>query len=292
MPTASDIIKAGQKALDDPNLSLVVAPAHYAWLARPRKEQDLTEVAISHALRVLRNEDVPPSGHRFTGSRVSGPHGADWSCHRHTLFAYAHAPKLAMTPVQLDNMHMGSDLHLGWQLEGLSAGWIQSCETWLLDDETSYGAKDDGILHDDSLLELKFTKGSKYEQIRKGARYGVTVVKPGPTPSNLYQITGLMWLRDIAYCSLVYVNRENGEFTEFRLARDIERENSLLDILADLNDWVEMDELPPMLPGCMAKSSAQYKNCEYRQHCPTARTVSLAVPEEPPVADPIDPVEL
>lgn len=275
MGTASDIIKASQKALEDPRLALHVTPAHYAWLARPRNEQELSEAAIAHAMRVLRNEDVPEPGNRFTGSRVDGHHGEDWSCHRKALFGYVHAPKLAIAPVNLDNMNLGSWDHLAWQVEGLSAGWITSCETWLIDQETNYGAKDDGILDDGSLLELKFVKGTKYEQIRKGARYGVTVVKAGPTVGNLYQITGLMWLRDIAYCSLVYVNRENGEFTEFRLARDVDRENSLMDILADLNDWVEIDELPPILPGCAAKSSAQYRGCEYREHCLSARTVSL-----------------
>lgn len=275
MPTANDIIKAGAAALDDPRLALVITPRHYSWLARGRDGIQISDAAIEHALRVLHNEDVPEPGHRFSGSRVTGPHGKDWSCHRHALFAYAHAPKLPPTPQQQDNMAIGNQLHLMWQLEGISAGYITSCETWDMAPEHNYGAKDDGIIDEGSLLELKFVHGGKYEQIRKGARYGPIRVPAGPSPGHLYQVTGLMWLKDIAYCSLVYVNRENGEFTEFRLTRDAALEQSFLDILMDLNDWVELDELPPMLPGCASKSSKQYANCEYREHCPKAKTVSL-----------------
>lgn len=279
MSATNDAIRAAQQIAAGDRLAPVWKPAHLAWLARPPRDRVPTEAALDHALRSLRGDDIPlrvgTQKQRFSASSVGGAHGVGFSCHRATLFHFIGAPKIPPTPQELMNMEMGSSLHLAFQIEGISAGYITSCETWDYDEAWRYGAKDDGILYDGSLLELKFVKATKFNDILRGNRQYRQL--PGPLHAHLLQMIGIMYLKGLTHGSLVYVNKENGESEEYRIAYDEELRNELFTLLVDLNDWVNLNELPTMLDGCsanpMARQGYMATHCEYRDYCPHVRTV-------------------
>lgn len=156
-------------------------------------------------------------------------------------------------------------------MEGLSAGYFTSCETWDYATDFSTGGKDDGILDDGSLAELKFTKGEKFDKILKGDRQYAQ--PPGPQTDHVFQVRLLMKLKDLEYASLVYVDREKGRSTEFRIRRDEASEADLQLILEDLNDYADRDVLPKMLPRCTERRGWMFEHCAYRDRCPAATSL-------------------
>lgn len=279
MPSFTGKIKHAQQAIET-GLPLVWTPAHQEWMSRSHHDQEYSDAAIEHALRTYRGDDIPKregeQRYRFSASRVGGTHGTGFNCHRQTLFNYIGAPKRPLSIAQQDHMNQGSALHLLYQMEGISAGYITSCETWEWHPTLRYGAKDDGILADGSLLELKFNKGDKYKKIVKGdPQYGQP---PGPLHSHLLQITGLMMLKGLDFASLVYLSKDDGDYMEYRRALDPALVLELVTLLGDLNDWVNLDELPDMLTGCYPGSNTwMWKNCEFAPVCPKLQALTAAL---------------
>lgn len=274
-------LKQTQAELAGETTSNIWLPAHREWMLRSPWERVPTQAAMDHVERVLNGSDIPKREgeqlHRFSASKVNGLHGEGFSCHRAALFSYIGAEKIPPTVEQQDNMDQGNALHLHYQIEGLSAGYLASCETWDWDSTQRYGAKDDGMLYDASLLELKFVNGKKYAGVLHGNRQWAQ--PPGPLLDHKLQITGIMLLKGLNTCSLVYNNKENGEFTEYRLELNDALVSLLLMILGDLNAWVELDELPAILEGCRPGERKSWlgENCEYRKICPAMTRVTDAL---------------
>lgn len=277
MPSFNDQIKhqqaAAEIANEDPRLNLYWTPRHYAWLAKPSYERGHSDKAIAHAMRVLTGGDIPPregeQTHRFSASSIGGQHGEGFACHRAALFNYAGWKKLPLRVDEIDNMNIGNACHLEYQMEGLDAGYIVSCETWDWERDFQTGGKDDGLLEDGSLLELKFVKGEKFLAVTQGKRqYGQA---PGPVSDHVFQVKLLMRLKKIKYASLVYVNRENGQFREFRFR--VDEFGEIETIIDDLNDWVHVNKLPAILPNCLEERGYQFTHCSYRDRCLNATTV-------------------
>lgn len=253
-------------------------PAHLSWLANPGP---YSEAAIEHSIKSYRGLDIPQrigeQKHRFSASSVTGEHGTGFACHRAMLFKYAGVQQLPPTQEQRDNMDQGSALHLHYQMEGLSAGYLISAETWDYDIAVEYGMKDDGVQYDNSLLELKFVHAKKFRKLIEGDRW--TKTAPGAFEDNLMQVTGGMWLKGYTVASLVYGNKEAGQFLEFRVELEDQRVKLLERILSDLAGWVELNELPPMREDCAQNRGWLSEHCEYRLHCPKATKVFAQLEE-------------
>ena len=246
--------------------------AHNEWMSRPSHEYS-TE-ALEHALRCFAGADRPSrEGPRFSASAVGGYHGEGFACYRASLFAYIGASKLPPTVTQQDNMDNGSALHLHYQMEGISAGYIVNTETWSFDPDWAYGAKDDGVLYNDQLLELKFVHAKKFAAIRDGARQYAQ--PPGPLPDHLLQVTGNMMLKGLNSSALVYFNKENAETLEYEVPLLQELADKLQEILLTLHTYAERNELPPVRPGCFPPTTWLGKNCAFREHCQHATAVTL-----------------
>lgn len=255
----------------DPKGELYVTNKRREWLALPSRKRVVTPEALAHAEKVLSGQDYVPrveGERRFTASRI----GSD--CTREVLFAWAGAPKSPDSMRNQDNMAIGSMLHLAWQIEGLSAGWLVSCETWSYDEGTQLGIKDDGILADDmGLLELKFVNGFGFRDLIQGNRE--RGLPPGPKVPWRIQVAATLAQRELDWCSLVVVNRENGEFREYRIRREPAWEDRMYAVLGDLHEWTTADTLPDMLEQCVSRESSRYLRCPYRDICPGAGKANL-----------------
>lgn len=279
MPNLNATIKARQAVMaagpanpDQDKSLLYVTEKHYEWKRRSSRDQVPNQAALDFALMVLKGDDYVPRGPgetRFTASRI----GDD--CDRRVMFGFVNAPKEPFTVRSQDRMDQGSSLHLAWQIEGLSAGWLVDAEQWVQHPHAKIGVKYDGRLADDmGLLELKFTNSNLYRKIIRGDREAGK--PPGPSEGHRLQCEVALWLFDEQWMSLVYVNTDDGDFVEYRLQRSARWQAEIDERMDRFFGYVDTDTLPEMHEECVGESSPRYLRCQYRAICPAAGKVTLS----------------
>jgi hypothetical protein len=254
-----DILVAARRTAGNPMLEQTVWQRHYDWLEMTEDEQfaAITPEAADFARDWFLGRFRRPRAGRFSLSGLGG-------CQRALLFGFAGVPKLGEDPARVELASMGTHDHVFWQVEGLSMGWLKLVERFVLDPRTMVGGSIDGIQPDDSIFELKTVTSAKFGK-----------VFDGPFWEHLIQADGYGELWGSDYISIVYQDRQYGNFREHRVERDDKTNKARLAIEAKLNDHVASDTLPPVLSGCDTRSSMTYKQCPYRKYCLTATKVML-----------------
>lgn len=253
MPSMKALLNAAVEAEQKGKIPLFVTEPHSKWLEIPEEDRLYTDEALAFIEQALRKQFKRPRDHRFSASSMG-------ECERRILFGYAGAPQLPVPPDTLDLMGLGEWGHLRWQAEGLSMGYMSQGEVWLHDKGLRIGGSADAILSDNSVFELKTVRSQKYAKITRDLE---------PVYAHRLQAEAYMMMGGYWAVSLVYEDRDSGAFHEFRFARDDAVERDLLERLAKLNRFVDLDALPEMLYDCEAKVGFTYKACPYRKHCPT-----------------------
>lgn len=263
--------KQSMKALlEDPHESgeLIVTPPHSQWLELPEDEQVYSERAIEHAVKVLRRQYKHPRVGRLS------PSGLGY-CQRKVLFSYVGAPQVGKNLDSEDLMAAGTQAHLWWQVEGLSypfgEPYMLDAEVWVYDEKLNMGGSIDAVLVDGSLFELKTVAWSKYNRIMSNGY---------PEWEHLLQLHAYFVLSKTERASLVYVDRNTGQFREFRVVRDDDIEKELMRRISSLHGYINAEELPKMLDDCEMRKGYIYKDCQYRRFCPAAGDVLPMMAEE------------
>ena len=239
--------------------TMVVTAPHVQWLETPEEQQIYSDEAIDFVARCLRREFKHDRPGRFSPSAMG-------ECHRRVVFGFAGAPG---EQPHMDNQEMmdhGSWIHLKWQAEGLTMGYMTEAEVWVHNEELLSGGSMDATLEDDSIFELKSAGWSIYNTI--------VSVNAWPKWENLLQLANYMLLTDKNFASLVYESRSSGSFHEFRIERDVKVENEVIRRLEMYRAYTEGDELPAILEMCSRKKGDVYKRCPYRKVCLKATSVS------------------
>lgn len=288
---AHGLAKSKSLADEDPDKTFPawVQPRHLAWLALPEEERQWSEVALQFATDALRGTYKHPRHHRVSPSSMGSP------CERELLFGYGGAPKLPFPPANVEKMDEGTFHHLRWQMEGLSAGYMQAAEVWLHSEALRCGGSADAHLSDGSLFELKKTGDHLYKAIVTGRGSAANYAK-GMVAKHKLQMESY-WLVDEVgaaergeqpklspFGSLVYQNGSDpSQIYEVRMRTSPARRREVHRILESLHDWIDIDELPDMLEGCARAAAGEqvttqemniYARCAYRLHCPSATGVS------------------
>jgi hypothetical protein len=240
------------------NKSVVTIP-HVKWMESSEEDKRPSDVAVEHALNVWRGGYKHERAGRFSPSAIG-------ECHRRVCFGFAGAPQLKPAFENQEMMDHGSWIHLKWQVEGLTVGYMTSAEEWVYDKDLLCGGSMDAVLSDGSIFELKSAGWSIYNRI--------VVVDGWPKWENLMQLGTYFLLADIDMASLVMEDRSSGKFHEFRIPRDAKIEEEVLRRLRSYKSYVEADELPEMLDECRTKRGTTYKRCGYREICEAACSVS------------------
>lgn len=261
MPTLKARLQHEQAVARGESLPLVVTPEHYAWLARPESQRTPNPKALAHATAVLKAETKRAREHRISASSLGEP------CTRRVLFAYAGAEQVPFPPQNIDIMDLGSWLHLKWQVEGLTAGWLTEAETFFHSPALRLGGSTDGIMRGDELFELKTVGGHVYDRV---------VRAKAPKREHELQCEGYFELSGMSVASIVYVCRETGAFHEYRYATNPVRRQELHRIVEDLHDWIDLDLLPDMLEECVSQTGSVYRRCPYREICPASVRIGAA----------------
>lgn len=259
-------LAAAHAALADPSAALVVTGPHYEWLGRPEEARAYSDAAIAHVVKALQGGYKHPRAGRFSPSAMG-------RCERRIMFGYAGTPALGFDEESAEMADHGTWIHLRWQAEGITMGWMTAAEAWVEDPDLRIGGSMDGVLTDESMFEAKSAAPNVYTRVVMDEKW--------PKPEAVFQTDTYLMLADRDVASVVYEDRAYGNFHEFRIARNAGRERKVIAVLNRLNALAENDELPPQLADCEIRMGRTYKECPYRKVCHKALTVSQAATVKP-----------
>lgn len=192
---------------------------------------------------------------------------AGGQCQRRQLFRRVGIPEQKERDSKTHSIFAtGSFLHLKWQMAGLTEGWLVEAEVIADRPELGFGGTMDGILYDGSGFEFKSINSRGYAY----------VMEHGPKPDHLTQTDLYMILSpSIPKFSIVYENKDDGEWREFVHHRDVDRIAWVQAEMNELNGYLGSKSLPQILPDCQIKEGYQYRYCPFRDFC--LRTTSWPV---------------
>lgn len=230
---------------------LPITVRHERWLAA--NDADYTEDALAFAQRALARE-VGGGRNRRRLFRASGMGG----CLRQRLFTYLGVEGQRDITSGLANIfNTGHFLHLKWQMAGLTEGWLAKAEVPVENEELLLGGTMDGVLYDGSGFEFKTINSYGFK--------GVTA--NGPKAEHILQTHAYMLMNDMDAFSVVYENKDTGDWREYRVRREETAMAKVREEIDALHGSLERKELPVILDGCASKSTSQYRNCPFRGSC-------------------------
>lgn len=246
MATLKDLIKASKT-------DLPITVRHEKWLTE-NPNATYSDAAIEFANLALTKA---VGGGRKRGSmfRASGL----GYCERQRVFKFMKQPERDTIDSHLANIfHTGQFIHLKWQMAGLTEGWLAQAEVPADDEILRFGATLDGILFDGSGFEAKSINSRGYR----------IVMDSGPKLDHLKQVHGYMMLReDIEKFSILYENKDTGDWREFRVERNQQMIDEVRSEIERLNNHIKTQKLPPIRPKCLEQTGMEYRNCAFRDNC-------------------------
>lgn len=244
MTTLKNLLRAAKQ-------DLPITVRHERWLAS--NSTTYTQPALDFAVAAL-GKEVGGGRARRRLFRASGMGG----CLRQRVFTYLGVPGERDITSSLSNIfHTGHFLHLKWQLAGLTEGWLHQAEVPVENEELLLGGTMDGVLYDGSGFEFKTINSWGFKK----------VLQDGPKPEHILQTHAYMLMQPIEAFSVVYENKDTGEWREYRVRRETKAESQVKEELDLLHDSLARKELPQVLVGCTKRDGMQYRNCPFRNIC-------------------------
>jgi hypothetical protein len=177
-------------------------------------------------------------------------------CQRRQIFSFIGVTSKKVESETANIFHTGNFIHLKWQLAGLTEGWLVEIEVPLISEEFPLRGTMDGLVWDGSGFEFKTINDNGYRNVSMF----------GPKKEHINQVHAYMYLADLDAFSIVYENKNNGEWREFRVKRDEEKINELKAGWAQLTNYLDVDDLPDVLEECKQKEG-KYRYCPYKDSC-------------------------
>lgn len=233
--------------------NLPITMRHERWL-RENHNPVYSQEALDFAATVLEGS----SGSKRIRKRMFRASSAGM-CERQQLFRISGTESREDISSDLSNIFLtGNFLHLKWQMAGLTEGWLVKAEVPVDREDLNAGGTMDGVLYTGGGFEFKsiYSRG-----------FG-TVMLYGPKTEHILQVHHYMYMGGFESFSVVYENKDTGEWREFRVNRDeaiIEQSKLALE---RLNSLLADKILPPMLDDCVEKTGTRYRNCAFRDICP------------------------
>lgn len=187
----------------------------------------------------------------------SGRFGASsrGKCHRRQVFDYLGMKSPYMMNADTQNLfNDGKWRHLRWQVMAMEAGALTHVEYPYRNDNYRLAGSMDGLNSYDSFgFELK------------GDRNSARMMDGIPEDHDL-QIHSMMLAT--GWDTFVYINEDkaNNNWREIIVRRNRHTIDTVKQELEELNDHVERQQLPQVLPSCAAKQGP-YRTCPYASRC-------------------------
>jgi hypothetical protein len=178
-------------------------------------------------------------------------------CERYQQFVFLGMPKLPPDAKNSAKMQNGSFMHLRWQMEGLTAGWLTQAEVPVKSDAYHLMGTMDGINYDDSILELKSINSNGFSRI---AAFG-------PLHPHLFQMATYMLCTARDKGVFLYENKDTQEYTEVVVDPDDLPMTEVLIKAEKMWESTERKVLSEPLSDCMDKKGWKYNSCPFRDRC-------------------------
>lgn len=249
MTNLKNLIRAAQD-------SLPITIRHANWLEN-NSNAKYSEAALKFAADALAH-DV--GGARKRGKRLFRA-SAMGQCPRKRVLTFLGAPEKVEQDGKLSNIfHTGNFLHLKWQMAGLTEGWLAEAEVPAESQEYLLGGTMDGILYDGTGFEFKTINSNGFRG----------VMDYGPKKEHILQVHAYMVMTDITRFSIVYENKDTGEWREFGVKKDDEISRKVIDQITFLELALEKEELPEELEPCKSKEGSEFRYCQFSEICSKA----------------------
>ena len=243
--------------------NLVVSRRHDAWLME-NDHPVYSNRAKAFAQHVLSARDRVRKG-TLSASSLG-------ECQREQQFTYLGMPKLPPDQKNAMKMQNGSFMHLRWQMAGLTEGWLSQAEVPIGQNQFRLSGTMDGVLYDDSVLELKSINTNGFSR----------VTTFGPLIPHLYQMATYMLVTKRKKGVFIYECKDTQEYKEIIVGR----EDLPLDEVEHLalEMWINIGarELVEPLNKCIDKTGWKYNSCPYRDRCLSIHTWEEASGEGDP----------
>lgn len=232
----------------EPNL--VVSKRHEAWLAendRPVYNQRAMEFAYSQLAGVDRVRK---------GTLSASSLG---ECQRYQQFVFIGMPKLPMDAKNASKVQNGAMMHLRWQMEGLTEGWLRHAEVPVRSDAYHLMGTMDGVLYDGSILELKSINNNGFSR----------VLTFGPLIPHLYQMATYMLCSGEEKGVFIYENKDNQEYHEIVVDPDDLPMTEMVNRAEEMWQSIQTEQLTEPLNDCLDMKGWKYQSCPFRDRCLT-----------------------
>ena len=240
-----DTIKAVQ-------LDLPITVRHENWLTHNSNPQ-YSDEAINFAKDQLEGK-TGSQRLRKKMFRASAAH----DCKRKQLLNIAGVEQKREIESRLSGIFQtGNFLHLKWQMSGLTEGWLVKAEVPVDRDELNAGGTMDGVLYTGGGFEFKSINDRGWGR----------VTSFGPLDAHIAQVHNYMYLGDVDHFSVVYENKNTGEWREFKVQRNESLIDAARDGFDDLNNMLDEQILPNALADCKDRQGSTYRNCPFRDVC-------------------------
>jgi hypothetical protein len=232
---------------------LPITMRHEIWMTKTNGNPVYSAKAIAFAAEALAG-DAGSQRRRKKMFRAS----AAGQCHRKQVFSYLDMPKTESVDSKLASIFItGNMLHLKWQLAGLTEGWLVDAEVPVDRPELNAGGTMDGITYMDGGFEFKTIN----------TRGFMSVMEYGPKVIHLLQVHHYMFLGNLSHFSVIYENKDTGEWKEFYVPRNEELISQAALNISTLNASLERKELPSVLHECDTEEGPTFRQCAYREIC-------------------------
>lgn len=241
-------------------LDLPITVRHERWLLA-NSDPVYSEAAIAFSDDFLRKKVGGNRADRKPRFRASGM----GKCPRSRVFARIGTQGISeqFSSSQANTFSTGNFLHRKWQMAGLSEGWLVEAEVPMENDAWDLGGTADGIVYDGSLFEYKTINDRGYAWVARNKQ---------PNYDHLLQIGAYKLLRpELTAASVVYENKNTGEWREYRVYFTDELLLAVTDELTRLKDAVFNHELPAVLEPCARREGEVYRRCPFRETCLTTK---------------------
>ena len=228
---------------------LIISRRHEDWVVKNDAHPSYTNRAREFAAAALNHADRIRKG-TVSASSLGG-------CAREQQFVFMGLPKLAPEAQAAMRMQNGSFMHLRWQMEGLSEGWLMQAEVPVPRNPYQLSGTMDGLLWDGSILELKSTNANGFSRV--GAF--------GPMLPHLFQMATYMLCTGYMKGVFLYENKDTQEYKEIVVdGKDL----PLLEVIdKSMAIWsaINTQELAEPLEKCIDREGWQYNSCPFRDRC-------------------------
>lgn len=234
---------------------LVVSPRHEEWL-----RLNSNPVYSPEALEFGRKAMAAQANQRdrtgtFSASSLE-------SCGRRQQFTYLGMPELPPSTKLAGIFQNGTFMHIRWQMAGLTEGWLSEAEVPISENSMKLSGTMDGLLYEDSVLELKSINTNGFNQVQTF----------GPKVGHIMQVCSYLLATDREKGVIIYEDKNTQEYSE----HIVELDEDLIMNVTIRNEWLWQltgkQELIEPLDKCMAGEGYQYNGCPFRDRCLKIKT--------------------